>query len=131
MPTTPRRFEAIRAVEQELGRPIAVVADLQGPKLRLGTFADGAITVSVGHKIRLDMDPTPGTAERVSMPHPEIFTGLKAGNTLLVDDGKVRLLVESCGADFANCVVEAGTRLSDRKGVNVPDAIIPLDALTP
>lgn len=125
------RFEAIRAVEQELGRPIAVVADLQGPKLRLGTFAEGAITVSVGHKIRLDMDPNPGTAQRICMPHPEIFAGLKAGNTLLVDDGKVRLLLESCGPDFANCVVEAGTRLSDRKGVNVPDAIIPLDALTP
>ena len=110
---------------------LGVLADLQGPKLRLGKFAEGAIEVEAGHRIRLDLDTTPGDATRVGMPHPEIFAALKPDALLLLDDGKVRLRVERAGSDFADTVVEAGSRLSDRKGVAVPGGTIPISALTP
>lgn len=124
------RYEAIRAVEAELGRPIAVLADLQGPKLRVGTFADGPHELKDGDRFRFDLDPAPGDARRVHLPHPEIFAALKVGSRLLVNDGKIRLRVESCGPDFAECVVTAGDMISNRKGVNVPDAVLPLKALS-
>lgn len=125
------RMRAIRAVEEETGRPICVMADLQGPKLRVGTFANGPVTLSQGQRFRLDLDKTPGDATRVGLPHPEIFRAITEGTILLVDDGKVRLRVTRHGEDFAETEVEAGTRISDRKGVNVPNAVLPLSPLTP
>lgn len=124
-------LKAIRGAELTIRRPLGVLADLQGPKLRLGKFAEGAIEVEAGHRIRLDLDTTPGDATRVGMPHPEIFAALKPDALLLLDDGKVRLRVERAGRDFAETVVEAGSRLSDRKGVAVPGGTIPISALTP
>lgn len=124
------RYDAIRAVEAELGRPIAVLADLQGPKLRVGTFADGPHELKEGDRFRFDLDPAPGDSRRVQLPHPEIFAALKIGSRLLVNDGKIRLRVESCGPDFADCIVTAGDTISNRKGVNVPDTVLPLKALS-
>lgn len=124
------RYDAIRAVEAELGRPIAVLADLQGPKLRVGVFASGAHELEEGDRFRFDLDPAPGDSRRVQLPHPEIFAALKVGSRLLVNDGKIRLRVESCGPDFADCVVTAGDTISNRKGVNVPDTVLPLKALS-
>jgi pyruvate kinase len=124
------RFDALRALEQDTGRPIAILADLQGPKLRVGTFADGAVTLSSGQAFRLDLDPAPGNAQRVNLPHREIFAALAAGAELLLDDGKLRLVVERCGADFAETKVAVGGTLSERKGVNVPGVVLPLTALT-
>ncbi len=126
-----QRLAWIREVEQEAGRPIAVLGDLQGPKLRLGTFANGSIALKEGQEFRLDLDPKPGDATRVSMPHPEIFAALVPGSQLLLDDGKVRLRVVHCGADYASAVVISGQALSDRKGVNVVDVMLPLSPLTP
>lgn len=123
-------LKAVRGAELALQRPLGVLADLQGPKLRLGTFEQGAIEVEPGHVLRLDLDPTPGDARRVCLPHPEIFKALKPDSLLLLDDGRVRLRVEKAGADFAQAVVEAGRRLSDRKGVAVPGGTIPISALT-
>lgn len=110
--------------------PITVLADMQGPKLRLGTFAAGKIDVKAGDHLKLDLSTVPGDATRVGMPHPEIFQALSPGAELLLDDGRVRLRVVKCGPDFADTVVEAGTVLSDRKGVNVPGVILPLSPLT-
>ncbi|WP_109122788.1 pyruvate kinase [Azospirillum sp. TSO22-1] len=124
------RVKAIRAVERDTGRPIAIMADLQGPKLRLGTFAGGPVDLTPGQSFRLDLSREPGDAARVGMPHPEIFAALEPEAELLLDDGKVRLRVTACGADFAETVVIAGTRLSDRKGVNVPGVVLPLSPLT-
>jgi len=124
------RFAAIREIEKEVGRPLAVIADLQGPKLRLGTFAAGSVALTAGQKFRLDLDHTPGNEQRVHLPHPEILLALKPGSALLLDDGKVRLRVDACGPDFADCTVMAGTKLSDRKGVNVPDTVLGLSPLT-
>src|SRR6185295_1408093 len=112
------------------GVPITVLADLQGPKLRLGTFAGGKIELKPNQTLRLDLSSAPGDGLRVGMPHPEIFLGLIPGAELLLDDGKVRLRITKCGSDFAETVVEAGTVLSDRKGVNVPGVILPLSPLT-
>ncbi|PWC39361.1 pyruvate kinase [Azospirillum sp. TSO35-2] len=125
------RLRIIRALEQEFGWPIAVMADLQGPKLRLATFRDGAISLRQGQKLRLDLSPEPGDETRVGMPHPEIFAALQPGADLLLDDGRVRLGVTACGPDFADTVVVTGTKLSDRKGVNVPGVVLPLSPLTP
>ncbi|MEN8889503.1 MAG: pyruvate kinase [Celeribacter marinus] len=124
------RHEIIRKVETDLGRPIAILADLQGPKLRVGKFSSGAHDLEEGDKLRLDLDPTPGDSKRVQLPHPEIFAALKPGANLLVNDGKIRLQVEDCGEDYANCVVIVGGTISDRKGVNVPDVLLPLAALS-
>lgn len=124
------RLNAIRELEVELGRPLAVLADLQGPKLRLGKFETGSIEFAAGHVLRLDLDAAPGTLARVQMPHPEIFAALVAGSTLLLDDGKVRLRVDECSLSHAVCTVMAGSKLSDRKGVNVPDVVLPIPALT-
>lgn len=125
------RHALIRRVEADCGHPIAILADLQGPKLRVGTFATSAHELEDGARFRFDLDPTPGDSERVQLPHPEIFAALVPGAELLVNDGKVRLRVERCGPDFADCVVTAGGIISDRKGVNVPDVVLPLAALSP
>ena len=124
------RHKIIRQIEQDTGRPIAILADLQGPKLRVGKFADGPQELEEGAKFRLDLDPTPGDTARVCLPHKEIFDALKPGASLLVNDGKIRLRVDDCGADFANCSVVVPGTISDNKGVNVPDVVLPLAALS-
>lgn len=124
------RLATVRKIARDLGRPIGVFADLQGPKLRLGHFADGAIKIRPGDRLRLDLDTAPGDSQRVNLPHPEIFEALKPGANLLLDDGKVRLTVEACGADFAETKVAVGSELSDHKGVNVPDVSLAISALT-
>ncbi|WP_102225554.1 pyruvate kinase [Acidimangrovimonas sediminis] len=124
------RHRIIRQIEKDTGRPIAILADLQGPKLRVGTFVAGAADLEEGNKFRLDLDPAEGDEHRVQLPHKEIFAALEPGSTLLVNDGKIRLKVEECGPDFANCVVTVGGTISNRKGVNVPDVVLPLAALS-
>ena len=125
------RHAVIRQVEEDLESTIAILADLQGPKLRVGTFANGSEELEEGAQFRLDLDgKTPGDITRVGLPHPEIFAALEPGARLLVNDGKIRLRVDACGDDYANCTVIAGGTISDRKGVNVPDVILPLAALT-
>jgi len=125
------RIETIRRLERECGRPIAILADLQGPKLRVGIFREGSVTLDAGQHFRLDTSAEAGDERRAPLPHPEIFAALAPGRELLLDDGKLRLRVEACGADFADTVVVTGGVLSDRKGVNVPDALLPLSPLTP
>ena len=124
-------LKAVRGAELALKRPLGVLADLQGPKLRLGKFKDVEIDVKPGHKMRFDLDPTPGDATRVQMPHPEIFKALRTGMLLLLDDGRVRLRVNERTDDWADVTVESGLKLSDRKGVAVPEAVVPVSALTP
>ena len=126
-----RLVATIRAVEAEVARPIGILADLQGPKLRLGTFAAGRVELHVGQSFTLDSDPTPGDETRVELPHPEIFAALERGHRLLLDDGKVRLRVVERSPKMAVTTVEVGTGLSNRKGVSVPDSVIAFTALTP
>ncbi|MGE3871299.1 MAG: pyruvate kinase [Pseudorhodoplanes sp.] len=122
---------AIREIEAGFHRPIGILADLQGPKLRVGLFAGGAVTLANGANFTLDADPMPGDATRVHLPHPEIFAAAEPGHALLLDDGKIRLVVES--HDTARIVtrVVTGGKLSDRKGVSLPDTLLPFSALTP
>jgi pyruvate kinase len=120
----------IRAVEKELGSTIGILADLQGPKLRVGVFANESEELVVGAAFRLDLDEAAGDLQRVCLPHPEIFSALKEGASLLVNDGKIRLQVKACGDDFADCEVITGGTISNRKGVNVPDVLLPLAALS-
>jgi pyruvate kinase len=124
------RFAILRELESETGRPIGILADLQGPKLRVGLFADGPVSLVEGQVFRLDLDSTPGNSHRVCMPHPEIFAVLTPGSELLLDDGRLRLVVRQCGPDFAETLVAVGGKLSANKGVNVPGVVLPLTALT-
>lgn len=124
------RHAIIRKVEADLGRPIGILADLQGPKLRVGTFADDAVDLVEGQAFRMDLDKTPGDQARVNLPHPEIFKALEPGAELLVNDGKIRMKVNDCSAEHANCTVTVGGTISNRKGVNVPDVVLPLAALS-
>ncbi|MBV9016081.1 MAG: pyruvate kinase [Alphaproteobacteria bacterium] len=124
------RFDEIRQVEHDMGRPIGILADLQGPKLRLGNFAGGKAELPAGCHFRLDLDDKPGDQNRAPLPHPEVFEALHPGTELLLDDGKVRLRVTDCGADFADTECVVGGTLSDHKGVNVPGAVLPISAMT-
>jgi len=122
---------AIRDVETDHGRPIAVLVDLQGPKLRIGAFASDAVTLTKGAQFALDADAAPGTAERVHLPHPEILAALEPGHTLLLDDGKIRLTAVETSRERALTRVEVGGKLTARKGVSLPDTTISASALTP
>jgi pyruvate kinase len=124
------RHALIRQIEADTGLPICILADLQGPKLRVGVFASDAEELVEGTAFRLDLDPAPGGPTRVNLPHPEIFAALVPGSSLLVNDGKIRLMVDDCGPDFANCTVTVGGTISNRKGVNVPDVVLPVAALS-
>ncbi|WP_417772967.1 pyruvate kinase [Stappia sp.] len=123
--------EMIRGVEAKVGRPIAILADLQGPKLRVGTFESDSVVLENGATFVLDSDTTPGNASRVHLPHREILQALEPDHRLLLDDGKIRLRVTACDKTSATTVVEVGGKLSNRKGVSVPDTEIPVGALTP
>jgi pyruvate kinase len=120
----------IRAVETEHGRPIGILVDLQGPKLRVGSFTANPVTLTKDETFALDTDPAPGDATRVHLPHPEIFAAIAPGHTLLLDDGKVRLRALEADKTRILARVEVGGKLSDRKGVSLPDTTIPFSALT-
>ncbi|MBK9562215.1 MAG: pyruvate kinase [Micavibrio sp.] len=120
----------IRALEKKTGRPIAILADLQGPKLRIGTFKDGKIALKKNQTIRFDLDAKPGDETRVNLPHPEILKVLDKGSQIFLDDGKVRAEVTKKGKDYVEAVIKSGSILSDKKGLNVPGAVIPIPALT-
>ncbi|WP_112320391.1 pyruvate kinase [Oceanibium sediminis] len=124
------RHEIIRDLEVEMERPICVLADLQGPKLRCGVFANDSEIIEEGQAFRFDLDDAPGDANRVQLPHPEIFAALTEGSTLLVNDGKLRLTVTEASKSHADCIVAVGGEISNRKGVNVPDVVLPLAALS-
>ena len=126
-----QRLALIRAIEADLDRPLGVLLDLQGPKLRVGTFANGPVKLVEGAPFRLDLDSAkPGDATRAPLPHPQIFAALEPGAELLLDDGRLRLKVHQCGPGFAETRVVNGGLLSDRKGVNVPGVVLPLSAMT-
>ncbi|ACB96427.1 pyruvate kinase [Beijerinckia indica] len=125
-----QRYEIVRAIEQETGRPISVLADLQGPKLRIGKLAAGPIMLEEGTTITFDLDPEPGTLARVPLPHPEVFAALSPGVTLLIDDGKLRLTIEKAEPQSAVAKVVTGGPLSERKGVSIVGAVLPVSALT-
>ena len=124
------RFAMIRALEARVGRPIGILADVQGPKLRVGQFSGGRVHLQTGQTFRLDLNATPGNAQRVNLPHPEIIEAAAIGAMLLLDDGKLRLRVTHKRADALETEVVVGGPLSDRKGVNVPDVVLPIPALT-
>lgn len=125
------RLAIIRDLERTLDHPVGVIADLQGPKLRIGKFQGGQINIVEGQKIRLDLDPAEGDATRVNLPHPEIIAAMNPGDDILLDDGKVRMTVCDKGRDFLVAEVRAGSVLKDKKGFNIPGVILPIDPLPP
>jgi pyruvate kinase len=128
--TMRERVAAIRALEEKVGRPIGILVDLQGPKLRVGLFAKGAEELRKGDLFTVDDDPAPGDARRVQLPHPEILQSLRPGHRLLIDDGKVLLRVRSHSDRHAECVVEVAGKISNKKGVSLPDTMLPTSAMT-
>ncbi|MFQ6017128.1 MAG: pyruvate kinase [Kiloniellaceae bacterium] len=125
-----RNVEIIRALEREMGRPIGILVDLQGPKLRIGRIEGGEVRMETGAGFRLDLGDRPGDNRRAPLPHPEVFAAIHPGTELLIDDGRLRLRVEDCGKDYAETTVVTGGPLSDRKGVNVPGVVLPISPLT-
>ena len=124
------RLQMIRALERKFDRPIGILADVQGPKLRVGQFRGGRVQLQTGAEFQLDLNPAPGDPRRVNLPHPEIIEAASIGATLLLDDGKLRLRVLRKREDHLLTEVVTGGPLSDRKGVNVPDVVLPIPALT-
>ncbi len=123
-------YFAIRELERRVDRPIGILADLQGPKLRIGVLQNGGVELEPGQAFRLDLDGATGDRNRAPLPHPEVFAALHPGTDLLLDDGRLRLTVQDCGKDFAETRVVTGGHLSDRKGVNVPAVVLPVSPLT-
>ena len=124
------RVTAIRELEKELDRPVAIMADLQGPKLRIGEFKDGEIELAPGDNFSLDLKEQLGSKSRVQLPHTEIFDAAEAGMDLLLDDGRIRLRVQKVNKTVIDTKVVTGGRLSARKGVNVPGVTLGLSALS-
>jgi pyruvate kinase len=124
------RYDAIRALERETNHPIAILQDLQGPKIRLGTLKDGKVTLETGAKVRFVLDKRSDDPAILPLPHPEVFKGMMPGHKILIDDGKVRLVAGGCGDDFVDATVVNGGVVSDRKGVNLPDTMLDLSPIT-
>lgn len=125
-----KRVEIIREIEKHKGRPIGILMDIQGPKLRLGKFKKDSVLLKKGNQFRLDLNPEPGSKSRGPLLHPEIFTALKKGSDLMIDDGRVRLQVTKSSEEFAETEVIVGGRISNHKGINVPGVILPISVLT-
>lgn len=125
-----KNLETARELEKEFGRPIGMLADLQGPKNRIGKFKNDRIEVKAGHKMRFDLDDTLGDESRVMLPHPEVIAAMKPGDEILLDDGKVRAKILEQGKDYLIGEIMAGSKLSNNKGFNIPGVIIPMPALT-
>jgi pyruvate kinase len=121
---------AIRALEVEVGRPIGILQDLQGPKIRVGTIRDGKITVTAGETIRFVLKGADGDKSAIPLPHPEIFAAVAPGHNLLIDDGRVRVAVTGLGDDYIDAKVVIGGVISNRKGVNLPNTVLELSPLT-
>ena len=125
------RYEIVRKLSKEKGIHITLIADMQGPKLRVGIFKDGKVMLKDGQKFVLDMDKTEGDSTRVNLPHPEIFKAVKPKDMLLLNDGNIRLRVEECDAKHIKTKVVVGGELSSHKGVNLPNITLPISAITP
>ena len=124
------RFDTIRALEAEVGHPIGILQDLQGPKIRVGTLKAGPVKLENGAIVRFKLGTEPGTAEQISFPHPEVVKNILPGHAVMIDDGKLRLVCTGCGDDYFDAKVVVGGMLSDRKGVNLPDTDLPISPLT-
>jgi pyruvate kinase len=120
----------IRNIESKVNRPIGILADLQGPKIRIGTFKDKEVQIKAGDKFIFDTDAAPGDSKRVHLPHPEIFASVKVGDFLLLNDGRLRVEITSVTASRIETVIIFGGTLSNRKGVNLPNTLLPIPALT-
>lgn len=125
-----RNIEILRELEEETGRTICILQDLQGPKLRIGRLQGGSVILQPGHRFRLDLNDEPGDERRAPLPHPEIFPSLQKGTLLLLDDGRLRLEVTEAGQEYAETRVLVGGRLGQRKGVNIPSVVLPISPLT-
>jgi pyruvate kinase len=123
-------YAAIRDIERAVGRPIGILQDLQGPKIRLGRLNGGKIAIKAGETVRFALDGDATERDLIPLPHPEVWAALAPGNELLIDDGRVRLKLTRLGADYAEAVVTTGGWISDRKGVNLPDTVLNLSPLT-
>ena len=124
------RVDILRRIEADTRRPIGVMLDLQGPKLRVGNFPGGHVDLEAGTPFRLELAEGDGDARHACLPHPEIFSALEAGSALLIDDGRIHLRVTEAGSDFAETEVVSGGELSDHKGVNVPGVALPISPIT-
>ncbi len=121
---------ALRDLEKDVGRPVCILVDLQGPKIRTGTFEGGALELAPGARVRLELSDQPGAGDRIPLPHPEVFAALEPGVAVLFDDGRIRVTVTKAAKDHAEAEVAVAGTLTDRKGVNIPGVVLPLSPLT-
>ena len=124
------KIAIIRQLETELGHPIPVIGDLQGPKLRIGRLQEGQASLEKGQIFQFDQNPEPGDSSRACLPHPEVFQTLQSGAELLVDDGKIRMEVESNDGECIRARVRAANKIQDNKGVSLPGVVLPISPLT-
>ncbi len=121
---------AVRDAEAKVGRPIGILCDLQGPKFRVGEMAGGRVFLKQGETFRFDQDETPGNEKRCFLPHPQIFEAIEPGHMLLLDDGKIRMEVIAKKKQWIDAKVIVAGPLGSRKGVSMPDTILPISPIT-
>ena len=124
------KFRVVRELEENVGRPIGILADLQGPKIRLGTLPGGQRDVHNGDKLRLVRKAIVESGDEIPVPHAEIFAAIQPGEVILIDDGKIRLKIVDVSKDWADAIVEVGGVLKNKKGINLPDTVLPISAMT-
>lgn len=125
-----KNVETARALEKEFSRPVCLIGDMQGPKLRIGRFENNSIDLTEGMKFRFDMDEALGDETRVQLPHPEVLEAMEVGSEILLDDGKVRVEVTGKDKNGLDVKIITGNKLSNNKGFNIPGVILPIEALT-
>jgi pyruvate kinase len=121
---------AVRAAEAQFERPIGILADLQGPKFRIGNIGGERAILNDGATFRFDTVESDGGPERVFLPHRQIFEAVEPGHTLLLDDGKIRMCVIAKGTSTIDATVLVGGTLASRKGISLPDTVLPIGPLT-
>ena len=125
-----RVIETVRRVAAEEKTVVAILCDIQGPKIRIGTVADEPLMLSEADKITLTLDEVPGNNHIISLPHPEFVQDITPGTTLLLDDGNLQFRVKETNARALQCEVVIGGPLKSRKGVSAPNAKLTLSAIT-
>src|SRR5580698_1380524 len=126
-----KMFADLRRLSDDVGRPIGILCDLQGPKIRRGKLTNGPRMLKEGERIKLVLGETSEKPEDIPIPHPEIFQAIKQKHALLIDDGRIRLRLLRKADKFADAIVEVGGEIKNRKGVNMPDTLLPMSAMTP
>ncbi len=126
-----KMYDTVREVSRDLNRPVSILQDLQGPKIRVGKFADGPVELAEGDEFVITVEDIDGDQERVGTTYKELTRDVDVGDVLLLDDGLIRLEAVDVTETDVRTVVQIGGLLKDNKGINLPTAAVSAPSMTP